>query len=227
MNVGGGEAADQVVRMMLSGTEVAVRLSGSALKNLLALTMALAKNGKTISGKVNMRKMLRETRDLRRFPMTPEQYKEFQKLAKKHRLLYSVIRDRDDRGQLLDVILPVTELDRANGIFECILYTMPSEPERQTPEREPHEQAVSGPQEDRQPPVARRSPDTPKKDSRSERDLTATKRRSSISRESGAARRTSKRPSVEARLKVYQAQLKKPSAPAREISKTKVQTKAR
>ena len=42
MNVGGGEAADQMVRMMLSGTEVAVRLSGSALKNLLALTMALA-----------------------------------------------------------------------------------------------------------------------------------------------------------------------------------------
>ena len=33
MNVGGGEAADQMVRMMLSGTEVAVRLSGSALKN--------------------------------------------------------------------------------------------------------------------------------------------------------------------------------------------------
>ena len=52
MNVGGGEAADQMVRMMLSGTEVAVRLSGSALKNLLALTMALAHNRKTLSGKV-------------------------------------------------------------------------------------------------------------------------------------------------------------------------------
>ena len=265
MNVGGGEAADQMVRMMLSGTEVAVRLSGSALKNLLALTMALAKNRKTVSGKVNMRKMLRETQDLRRFPMTPEQYKEFQKLARKHKLLYSVIRDKDDRGRLLDVILPVTELDRANGIFERILYTMPPEPERreplqgrevfrqerqaperlvperQPPEREPHEQAVSRPQEDRQrqarpqreasqrsavqgrqkAAAARRSQNTPKKDSRSERDLSATKRRSSISRESGAARRTSNRPSVEARLKAYQAQLKNPSAPAREISKAK------
>ncbi len=130
MNVGGGEAADQMVRMMLSGTEVAVRLSGSALKNLLALTMALASNRKTLSGKVNMGKMLRETRDLRRFPMTPEQYKQFQKLAKKHKLLFSVIRDKDDRGKLMDVILPVTELDRANAIFERILYTLPPEPER-------------------------------------------------------------------------------------------------
>ena len=59
MNVGGGEAADQMVRMMLSGGEVAVRLGGSALKNLLALTMALAQNNKTLSGKVNMERMLR------------------------------------------------------------------------------------------------------------------------------------------------------------------------
>ncbi len=130
MTVGGGEAADQMVRMMLSGTEVAVRLSGSALKNLLALTMALASNRKTLSGKVNMGKMLRETRDLRRFPMTPEQYKQFQKLAKKHKLLFSVIKDKDDKGKVLDVILPVTELDRANAIFERILYTLPPEPER-------------------------------------------------------------------------------------------------
>ena len=130
MNVGGGEAADQMVRMMLSGTEVMVRLSGSALKNLLALTMALAHNRKTLSGKVNMGKMLKETRDLRRFPMTPQQYKQFQKLAKKHKLLFSVIKDKDDRGKLMDVILPVTELDRANAIFERILYTLPPEPER-------------------------------------------------------------------------------------------------
>ena len=156
MTVGGGEAADQMVRMMLSGTEVAVRLSGSALKNLLALTMALASSRKTLSGKVNMGKMLRETRDLRRFPMTPEQYKQFKKLAKKHKLLFSVIKDKDDKGKVLDVILPVTELERANAIFERILYTLPPEPERrpakplqkghevfrerQTPEREAPEQ---------------------------------------------------------------------------------------
>ena len=144
MNVGGGEAADQMVRMMLSGTEVMVRLSGSALKNLLALTMALASNRKVLSGKVNMGKMLRETRDLRRFPMTPQQYKQFKKLAKKHKLLYSVIKDKDDKG---------------------------------------------------------------------------------ILKESGAMRGTSERPSIEARLKGYRAQVRKPSAPAKAISKTKTRAK--
>ena len=57
MNIGGGEAADQMVRMMLSGTEVMVRLSGSALKNLLALSLALARNHKKLSGKINLGKI--------------------------------------------------------------------------------------------------------------------------------------------------------------------------
>ncbi len=255
--------------------------------NLLALTMALASNRKVLSGKVNMGKMLRETRDLRRFPMTPQQFKQFKKLAKKHKLLFSVIKDKDDRGKLMDVILPVTELDRANAIFERILYQMPPEPERkpakelqqgrevfqperpapererqpqekgrQTPSREqqpqkkarqpqerqtpPKEKAVSGPVKGRQgqvklqQEVSQRSPEqgrqespasrsqenTPKKDSRSERDLPVIKISSSIHRESGTARETSERPSIEARLQAYRAQSRKPSAPARDKAKT-------
>ena len=91
MNIGGGEAADQLVRMMLTGTEVAVRLSGSALKNVLALTLAMAQNNKKISGKVNLGRMLQDTRDIRRFPMTKEQYNLFRKAAKKYKILYSTI----------------------------------------------------------------------------------------------------------------------------------------
>ena len=54
-----------------------------SLRKKLALSLALAKNNKTISGKINLGRMLRETRDLRQFPMTPEQYRQFSKLAKK------------------------------------------------------------------------------------------------------------------------------------------------
>ncbi len=160
MTIGGGEAADQMVRMMLSSGEVAVRLGGSALKNLLALTMALAKNNQTISGKVNMTRMLRETRDLRLFPMTPEQYKQFARQAKKQKILFSVIKDRDDKGKLVDVVMPATELDRANMIFERIMYQGPV---RQAPERErqapkqgerttEQDRSEHSPEQDKQPP---------------------------------------------------------------------------
>ena len=87
MNIGGGEAADQLVRMMLASGEVAVRLSGSALKNVLALTLALARDHKKIYGKVNLGRMLRETRDLRQFPMTPARCGGSAKLSMRQKLL--------------------------------------------------------------------------------------------------------------------------------------------
>ena len=237
MTVGGGEAADQMVRMMLSGGEVAVRLGGSALKNLLALTMALAKNNRTISGKVNMTKMLRETRDLRLFPMTPEQYQQFKKHAKKQKILYSAIKDKDGKGKLIDVVMPVTELDRANLIFERIMYQGPMQqasdreempvpsPEEARQERSPGRDRQA-PQTERdglpEPPLGagqqeqaprRKLPDDPweieppKKDSRSERDLRDTKTRSSTRRDSREDRMENERSSVLDRLKGYRAQL--------------------
>ena len=256
MNVGGGEAADQLVRMLLSGTEVSVRLGGSALKNLLALTMALAKNNKTISGKVNLGRMLRETRDLRQFPMTPEQYKQFARLAKKQKILFSAIHDRDDRGKLIDVILPVTELDRANMIFERLAYApqelrsersapqrareAPSEPQQERSraqgreEQNQPQQPQNGPvREEQSPPAGREEVAPPKKDSRSGRDSPAISTSSATLSDSERMRRMVEgpvdRPSVEERLKGFRAQLdqRRQLAPTRSKTRTKAQTRQR
>ena len=216
MNVGGGEAADQLVRMMLSGSEVAIRLSGSAAKNALALSMALAKQNKQLSGKVNMARMLRQTRDLRLFPMTPEQYKEFQRQARKQKLLFSAIKDKDDRGKLIDVVMPVTELDRANMIFERIRYT--GQPERSDSAQEQEKDS------DRNPEV---QAEAPKKDTRSERGSHDTRSRSSTQRTSGSARAENERPSIEERLSGFRAQLDEKRTGVPTVDRSKRRPKAR
>ena len=213
MTVGGGEAADQMVRMMLSSGEVAIRLSRSALKNLLALTMALAKNNQTISGKVSMGKMLKETRDLRLFPMSPEQYRQFARLAKKQKILFSAIYDRDGKGKVIDVVMPVTELDRANLIFKRILY-------QGAPERDGRA-ATDGrdaPQRERERPEVI----PPKKDFPSGRDSPDTRTRPSTP-ETSDRTRTSDRPSILDQLKGFRAQLdeRRESVPTREKSKAR------
>ena len=155
----------------------------------------------------------------------------------------------------------MTELDRANSIFERILYTLPPEPERrpakplqkghevfqerQAPEREapeqvqvrrqerrPQEAPVRPPQPQREvsqrspdqgrqeAPVAQRQENKGKNGSRSERDSHVTKISSSIPKESGAMRGTSERPSIAARLEAHRAQVRRPSAPAREKAKS-------
>ena len=210
----GGEAADQMVRMMLSGSETAIRLSGSALKNMLALSLALAKQNKRLSGKVNMSRMLRETRDLRLFPMTPEQYKQFKKQARRQKLLFSAISDRDGKGRLIDVVMPVTELDHANLIFERIRYT--GEPARDTLEQQ------------KEKPREKEERDAPKKGSRSGRGSRDTSNRPFTwsSSEDGRAR-TNERPSVEERLKGFRAQLdeKRKSVPT--VDRSRKRPKAR
>lgn len=185
-----GDAAETVVRVMLTGTEITLRLTASAAKNLLALSVALAKQHKQISGKTQMKKILKDTRGIRVFPMTRAQYRAFQKKAKPFRLLYASIRDRDGGGQI-DLVLPATELDRANQVFEKMLYRQ----EDKTSGKEPAEK-LKGKEE-------------PSKNvSRWPPDLTATRADSAHSEATPQSRTTSReRESVILRLETYREQL--------------------
>lgn len=206
MNIGGGEAADQMVRMMLSSGEVAVRLTGSAAKNLLAISLALAKSHKKVSGRMRMGKMLQQTRDLRTFPMTQEEYRAFKKGAREKKLLYAAIKDTRSPNGMVDVVMPPSEVERANLVFAQMMYRQP-EAERQKAQEVPPKE---------------KQPETPKKDSRSGRGSRDTSISSPTHAES-AARTTDERPSVEGRLKAYRAQLdgQRQSAPARRKTKSK------
>jgi len=189
------EAADQVVRMMLSGGEVAIRLSGSALKNSAALLLALSKNHKQVYGRTSLVKMLKETRDIRYFTMTPEQYKAFRVEARKKRLLYSAIQDKLRPGAPVDVVLPATEIERANMVFEMIRYVPPHAKERDTPPQE-----------------GTRS----KKEHRSEPGSRDTRDNSSTRNEKSRQTRTNERPSIEEKLKGNRTALDQKQVPARQ-----------
>ena len=212
MNIGGGEAADQMVRMMLSGGEVAVRLTGSAAKNLLAISLALAKSHKKVSGRMRMGKMLQQTRDLRTFPMTQEEYRAFKKGAREKKLLYAAVKNTRNQNGMVDVVMPPSEVERANLVFAQMMYRQP-EAERQKAQEVPAKE---------------KQPETPKKDSRSGRGSRDTSISSPTHAES-AVRTMGERPSVEGRLKAYRAQLdgQRRGAPARQKTKSRKRAKAR
>ena len=185
-----GDAAETVVRVMLTGTEITLRLTASAAKNLLALSVALAKQHKQISGKTRMKKILKDTRDIRVFPMTRAQYRAFQKRAKPFRLLYASIRDRDGGGQI-DLVLPATELDRANLVFEKMLYQQEDKASGKEPAEKSHGKEEPSKNVSLWPP-----------------DLTATKSASERSKAMPQQRTTSnERESVMLRLEQYRQRL--------------------
>ncbi len=202
MNVGEGDAAEKVVRMMLSGGEVAVRLTGSALKNGIALLLALYKNHKKVYGKTSFVKLLKQTRDIRTFTMTPQQFRQFQRDSGKYKLLYAAVQDRRRRNAPVDVILPTTEIERANKIFEKIRYA-PAERERP----DEREETVKK----KEPRSGRGSRDT--RDNSSTRD--------------SAPRMTSEKPSVEEKLRGFKAERTSKGAPARTKTKSKSKGKVK
>jgi hypothetical protein len=94
---------------------------------------------------------------------------------------------------MIDLVLPSTELDRANQVFQGIRYGQ--EPAKEQPET------------------------AQKNASRSEPDWSAT-RDKAISKESGSRSQTSEKPSVEAQLKGFQEKLKQASTKHKEQQKS-------
>lgn len=202
MNMGEGEAAEKAVRMMLSGGEVAVKLAGSALKNGAALLLALYRNHRKVYGKTSFVKLLNQTRDVRTFSMTLEQFRQFQKESMKYKILYSAVQDTRHRNAPVDLILPATEIERANRLFEKIRY-MPKEQEQAEPQGNPIK----------------------KKEPRSETGSRDT--RDSFSTRDNTRRRTSNKLSVEEKLKGFQAERQKQRAPAKAKTKSRPKGKVK
>ena len=99
MNLG-SDAADQIVRYSLAGTEVALKLSGLAAKNFALFVYAVLKDQKKTRGKTRLVRMLKEQRPFKFFQIPQEALREFAKEARAHGLLYVPIRNKRDDGQI-------------------------------------------------------------------------------------------------------------------------------
>ena len=121
--------------MMLSGGEVAIKLAGSAAKNAAAMLLALARNHKKVYGKTSLKKILQQTRDIRTFSLTPEQYREFSRQAK-DKVLFAGIQDKEQPDAPIDLVIPTTDLELANVIFERLFGSLEKSQEERSSKKE-------------------------------------------------------------------------------------------
>ena len=92
-----GDAAEQIVRMSLEGTEVALKLSGSAAKNIAAALYTIAKNAdrNKTKGHQRLSAMLKSGKELKVFAVKDGDLQKFCEEAKKYGVLYCVLRDKN------------------------------------------------------------------------------------------------------------------------------------
>lgn len=94
-----GDAAEQVVRLSLEGTEVALKLTGSAAKNIAAAIYAVLKNRdkNKIKGRQRLTAMLKSGKELKVFTISEEHLKQFATEAKRYGVVYCAAGQREIR----------------------------------------------------------------------------------------------------------------------------------
>lgn len=113
----GAEPADQVVRYSLEGTEVALRLSGSAAVTFAKFVAAVLQDQKKTHGKTRLVRLLREGKPLKFFSVEKERMREFAHEAKMHGLLFVPMRDKTNPDHI-EIAILADDASKANRIFD-------------------------------------------------------------------------------------------------------------
>lgn len=113
----GAEPADQVVRYSLEGTEVALRLSGSAAVTFAKFVASVLQDQKKTHGKTRLVRLLREGKPLKFFSVEKERMREFAHEAKMHGLLFVPMRDKTDPGHI-EIAILADDASKVNRIFD-------------------------------------------------------------------------------------------------------------
>lgn len=116
-----GDAAEQVVRLSLEGTEVALKLTGSAAKNVAAAIYAVLKNRdkNKIKGRQRLTAMLKSGKELKVFTVSEEHLKQFATEAKRYGVVYCALRGKGKSADgMVDVMVRAEDASKINRIVE-------------------------------------------------------------------------------------------------------------
>ena len=114
----GSDAADQVVRYTLEGTEVALKLSGLAAKNVVAYLIAVLNDSKKTRGKTRITRMLREGKPMKIFQLPTDQLKVFAKEAKKYGVLFVAMVYKHNPAPDTDIMVFSRDAAKINRILD-------------------------------------------------------------------------------------------------------------
>ena len=141
-----GDAAEQIVRLSLEGTEVALKLTGSAAKNIAAMIYAVLKDQKRTKGKARIESMIRTERPMTAYTLKREDCAEFQKRAKEYGIMFCPIPYKKT-DETVDVLVFESDASRVNRIVERFKFSPIRKEENSPPNPEAAKTEKSRPSE--------------------------------------------------------------------------------
>lgn len=126
----GSDAAEQMVRETMIISETAAKLAGLGAKNLAVLLALYLREEHQLKGETNLKKLLKEGREIRVFCLDKDSLAEFKQHAKDYGIVYSALKQKNDDSRIVDVLVKAEDTPRVNRILEKMNYPLPSEDEK-------------------------------------------------------------------------------------------------
>lgn len=113
-----GDAAETMFRMVLQGTEVMIKLTGSGAKNLAALLYRYSQGDKRLKGAINLNKLLKSGDELTIVRIDQKELAEFKTMAKKYGVLFSAVRDTRSTDGMCDVFFKKKDYAKVEHVVD-------------------------------------------------------------------------------------------------------------
>ena len=137
----GSDAAEQMVKETIIISETAAKLAGLGAKNLAVLLMLYLREEHPLKGETNLKKLLKEGKEIRVFCLDKDNLAEFKQHAKDYGIVYSALKQKNDDSRIVDVLVKAEDTPRVNRILEKMNYPLPGEDEKTSEKIKADEQA--------------------------------------------------------------------------------------
>lgn len=114
------DSAEETVKIILDGTEVALKIAGVGAKNLAVMIYTILKNKEQTKGKARLSSMIKSGKSLEIFTMKAEDLKTFKDEAKRYGILYCVLANKNNSkiDGMVDVMIREDDAPRMSRIAQ-------------------------------------------------------------------------------------------------------------
>ena len=117
------QAAEQIIKMTLDGTEYAVRIVGSIGTELAKKLSDAMRSSRPSRGRNRLKELLRSGKELSLFSIQNRDVNRFAKEARRYGITFSMVKDRNEKDprSVVDVIVKKEDVVRVNRIIDRYL----------------------------------------------------------------------------------------------------------
>ena len=116
------ETADQTVKMTLEAIEEAAKISasigGMSAKSLAVMIYAIITDNKKSRGKTRLTAMLKSGKELKVLALNQKDLKQFCDVAKKYGVLYCVLKEKDNKDGIVDIMIRAEDASKVSRIVD-------------------------------------------------------------------------------------------------------------